>query len=58
MIIVADVNFYVKTSISSKSNNVTNFNDQKEGFYLNKTIIVGVFLSQRSPWIIPSAKRK
>ena len=48
----------VKTSISSKSNSATNFNDQKEGFYLNKTIVFGVFLSRRSPWIIPSTKRK
>ena len=27
-------------------------------FYLNKIIVFGVFLSQRSPWIMPSAKRK
>ena len=37
---------------------VTKFNDRKKGFYLNKIIVFGVFLSQRPPWIIPSAKRK
>ena len=30
----------------------------KKGFDLNKTIVFGVFLSQRSPCIIPSAERK
>ena len=42
-------------SISSNSNSVTDFNDQKNGVYLNKIIVFGVFLSQRSPWILPSA---
>ena len=43
-------------SISSKSNSVAKFNDQKKEFYLNKLIVLGVFLSQRSSWIMPSAK--
>ena len=42
--------------ISTKSNGVTKFNDQKNVFYLNKIIIFGVFLSQRSPWMMPSTK--
>ena len=48
----------VKTSISSKSNSVAKYNGRKKGFYLNKIIVFGVFLSQRSPWIMPSAIRK
>ena len=35
----------------------TDFNDRKKGVYLNK-VLFGVFLSQRSQWIMPSAKRK
>ena len=46
------------TSKRAFLNSFTKFNDRKRGFYLNKTIVLGVFLSQRSPWIIPSAKRK
>ena len=42
-IIVTDVNYELKTSISSKSNKVNNFNNRKKGFYLNKTIVLGVF---------------
>ena len=45
-------------SISSKNNGVTKFNDRKNGFYLNKMIVFGVFLSQRSPWIMASSKQK
>ena len=48
----------VKTSISSKRNSVTKFNDRIKGLYLNKIIVFGVFLSQRSPWMMPSTKRK
>ena len=44
--------------MSSKSNGVTKFHDRKKGFYLNKEIVAGVFLSQRSPWIMPSIKQK
>ena len=58
LIIVTDVNMTSKTSISSKSNGVAKFNDPKKGFYLMKIIVFGVFLSQRSPQIMPSAKRK
>ena len=43
---------------SSKNNGVTEFNGRKRGFYLNKIIVFGVFLSQGLPWIMPSAKRK
>ena len=42
--------------ISTKSTGVTKFNDRKNVFYLNKIIIFGVFLSQRSPWMMPSTK--
>ena len=45
----------VKTRISSKSYIVTKFNHQKMRFYLNKTIFLCVFLSQRPPRIMSSA---
>ena len=47
-----------KRAFFSKSNSVTYFNDRQRGFNLNTTIVLVVFLSQRSPWIIPSTKRK
>ena len=43
-------------SISSNSNSVTDFNDRKKGVILNRIIVFDVFLSQRSPWIMPSPK--
>ena len=52
LIIITDV----KTSISSKSNIFIKFNHKKMRFYLNKIVVFGVFLSQRSPRIISSAK--
>ena len=43
LIIVIDVNMASKTSICSKNNGVTKFNDRKRGFYLNRIIVFGVF---------------
>ena len=43
LIIVRDVNITSKREFLEKSNSVTNFSDQKGGFYLNKTIVFGVF---------------
>ena len=58
MIVVTGVNMASKRAVLKKSNDVTNFNDRKGGFYLNKTLDYGVFLSQRSPRIVPNANRK
>ena len=58
LIIVTDVNMTSKRAFLQKVFSVTEFIDRKEGVYLNKIIVFGVFLSQRSPWIMPSAKRK
>ena len=43
LIIVTDVNMTSKRAFFSKSNSITNFKDQNEEFYLNKTIVLGVF---------------
>ena len=59
LIIVTDVNMTSKRAFLKKINNgVTKVNDRKKGFYLNKIIVFGVFLSHRSPWIMPSSKQK
>ena len=43
-IIVTDVNMMSKRTFLQKvTAAVTNFNDQKRGFYLNKAIVLGVF---------------
>ena len=50
----------IKTRISYKINGISKFNYQQREFYLNKTIIFGVFLSQRSPWkcLVQNTNRK
>ena len=58
LIIVTDVNMRSKRLSLQKSKGSTKFNDRKNGFYLNKIIVFGVFLSQHSPWIMSSAKCK
>ena len=47
-----------KRAFFSNSNSATDFNDQKKGVYLKEIIVFGVFLSQRSPWIMPSTKKQ
>ena len=57
LIIVTDVNMTSKRAFLQKVTVLLNSTTEK-GFYLNKVIVFGVFFSQRSPWIMPSAKRK
>ena len=56
LIIITDVNRTSKRAFLKKSNILTKFNHQKMRFYLNKIVVFGVFLSQRSPKIMSSAK--
>ena len=51
MIIVTNVNTTSKRAVLQKVTVLLNSTTKKRGFYLNKTIVFGVFLSQRSPWI-------
>ena len=55
---VTDVNMTSKRAFLQKVTVLLNSTTEKGGFYLNKIIYFGVFLSQRSPWIMTSAKQK
>ena len=57
LIIINDANMTSKRAFLKK-NSFTNFNHQRMRFYLNKIVVYGVFLSQRSPRIMSSAKCK
>ena len=57
LIIVTDVNMTSKRAFLQKVTVLLNSTTEK-GVYLNKLIVFGVFMSQRSLWIMPSAKRK
>ena len=58
LIIVTDVNMTSKRAFLQKVTVLLNSTTKKKGFYLKKINVFGVFLSQRSPWIMPSAKQK
>ena len=58
LIIVTDVNMTLKQAFPQKVTVLLNSTTKKKGFNLNKLIVFGVFLSQRSPWIMPSTKQK
>ena len=58
LIIVTDVNMTSKRAFLHTVTVLLISTTKKKGVYLNKIIDFGVFLSQRSPWILPSAKRK
>ena len=58
LIIVTDVNMTSKRVFLQTVTVLLISTIEKKGVYLNKIIVFGVFLSQRSPWIMPSAKRK
>ena len=58
LIIVTDVNMTSKRAFLQTVTVVLISTTEKKGVYLNKKIVFGVFLSQRSLWIMPSVKRK
>ena len=58
LIIATDVNMTLKRAFLQKVTVLLNSTTEKKGFYLNKYFFFGVFLSQRSPWIMPSTKQK
>ena len=58
LIIVSDVNMTSKRAFLQKVTVLLTSSAEKGFFYLYKTIVFGVFLSQRSPWIMPNTKLK
>ena len=58
LIIVTEINMTLKRAFLQKVTLLLNSTTEKRGFTCINKLFFGVFLAQRSSWIMPSTKQK